>query len=65
LDIYKSIVDSLNFIWPRLSSGGIIVFDDYGFPTCPGAREAVDDFFSGKSAIPLRLHTGQAIVFKK
>ncbi len=64
LDIYKSILDSLNFIWPRLTNGGFIVFDDYGAPTCPGARAAVDEFFAGKSAIPLCLPTGQAVVFK-
>ena len=64
VDIYKSILDSLNFIWPRLSRGGFIVFDDYGFPSCPGARVAVDEFFVGKSSIPLCLPTGQAIIFK-
>lgn len=64
VDIYKSIIDCLNFIWPRLAVGGFMVFDDYGFPTCPGARKAVDDFFSGKPAVPLCLPTGQAIVFK-
>src|SRR5438876_647734 len=37
VDIYQSILDSLNFIYPRMISGGFIVFDDYGFPTCPGA----------------------------
>jgi O-methyltransferase len=64
VDIYRSIIDSLEFIWPRLSSGGVIVFDDYGFPTCLGARQAVDDFFQDKSAVPLCLHTGQAIATK-
>jgi O-methyltransferase len=64
VDIYKSIIDSLNFVWPRLSVGGVIVFDDYGFPTCPGALQAVDEFFHDKSAVPLCLQTGQAIVFK-
>jgi O-methyltransferase len=64
VDIYKSIIDSLKFVWPRLSVGGVIVFDDYGFPSCVSARQAVDDFFRDKSAIPLCLHTGQAIVFK-
>jgi O-methyltransferase len=64
LDIYKSIMDSLAYVWPRLSVGGVIVFDDYGFPTCPGAREAVDDFFRSTSSTPLCLQTGQAIVFK-
>ena len=64
VDIYKSIIDSLEFVWPRLSVGGVIVFDDYGFPSCPGALQAVDEFFQNKSAVPLCLHTGQAIVFK-
>jgi O-methyltransferase len=64
VDIYKSIFDCLNFIWPRLSLGGFIVFDDYGFPSCPGARAAVDKFFYGQKCIPLCLPTGQAVVFK-
>jgi O-methyltransferase len=64
VDIYKSILDCLEFIWPRLSSGGFIVFDDYGFPSCPGALQAVDEFFSATTAFPLCLPTGQAVVFK-
>lgn len=64
VDIYQSIIDCLDFVWPRLAVGGFIVFDDYGFPTCPGARSAVDEFFTGKSAVPLCLPTGQAVVFK-
>lgn len=64
LDIYKSIIDSMEFIWPRLSVGGFVVFDDYGFPSCPGARMAVDEFFASQKAVPLCLQTGQAVVFK-
>jgi O-methyltransferase len=64
VDVYRSILDCLGFIWPRLSFGGFIVFDDYGFPTCPGARAAVDEFFTGKRCVPLCLPTGQAVVFK-
>jgi len=64
VDIHRSILDSLQFVWPRLSVGGFIVFDDYGFPSCPGARFAVDEFFSGEASVPLCLHTGQAVVFK-
>jgi O-methyltransferase len=64
VDIYKSIMDCLDFIWPRLSPGGVIVFDDYEFPTCPGARQALDTFFAPKQEVPLCLATGQAIVFK-
>ena len=62
--VYFSIRDSLDFIWPRLSRGGFIVFDDYGFATCPGARQAVDEFFAPLPIRPLSLPTGQAVVFK-
>jgi O-methyltransferase len=64
VDIYQSIIDSIEFIWPRLTSGGFVVFDDYGFASCPGARQAVDEFFARTSTQPLCLATGQAIVFK-
>ena len=64
VDIYKSIMDCMHFIWPRLSSGGFVVFDDYGFPSCPGALQAVDEFFANTKARPLCLPTGQAVVFK-
>lgn len=64
VDIHQSIIDSLLFIWPRLSSGGFIVFDDYGFPSCPGARAAVDEFFQSQPSVPLCLSTGQAMIFK-
>ena len=64
VDIYRSVINSLEFIWPRLSSGGFIVLDDYGFPSCPGALQAVDEFFARTPTRPLCLHTGQAVVFK-
>jgi O-methyltransferase len=64
VDIYRSIRDCLGFIWPRLTLGGFIVFDDYGLPTCPGARAAVDEFFADEDCVPLCLSTGQAVVFK-
>jgi O-methyltransferase len=64
VDIYKSIYDCLKFIWPRLTVGGVIVCDDYGLITCPGARAAVDDFFATEVCVPLCLSTGQAVIFK-
>jgi O-methyltransferase len=41
-----------------------MVFDDYGFPTCPGARKAVDEFFANKPETPIVLDTGQAIAIR-
>lgn len=46
VDIYRSTVSCLEFFWPRLSDGGIIVVDDYGFVACQGAKQAVDTFIN-------------------
>jgi O-methyltransferase len=64
VDIYRSILDCCEFIYPRLNAGGVMVFDDYGFPTCPGARKAVDEFFANKPETPIVLDTGQAIAIR-
>jgi O-methyltransferase len=63
VDIYQSVLDCCEFCYPRMARGGFMVFDDYGFPTCPGARKAVDQFFQLKPEVPLYIPTGQAIVF--
>lgn len=62
VDIYQAVRDCCDFIYPRLLPGGFMIFDDYGFPSCPGARQAVDEFFSGKPEVPWVLPTGQAVV---
>lgn len=64
LDLYGPTKAVLEDVWPRLSPGGFVVADDYGFSGCPGAKEAVDGFFAGKEAVPVPLGTGQAVVFK-
>jgi len=64
VDIYQSAADCCAFIYPRLCGGGFMVFDDYGFPTCAGARAAVDQFFAGKPERVVVLPTGQAFVTK-
>ena len=64
MDIYSAIMTACEFIFPRLCAGGFMVFDDYGFSSCPGARMAVDEFFRNLDSVPLVLPTGQAIVFK-
>lgn len=43
-DYYQSTLDALQFIWPRMPVGGIIVFDDYLWPPCPGVVKAIADF---------------------
>lgn len=64
VDIFRSVQDCCEFIYPRLVPGGFMVFDDYGFESCPGTRRAVDDYFVHRPEFPLVLPTGQALVFK-
>lgn len=64
VDIHRSVMDCCEFIYPRLVAGGFMVFDDYGFPSCAGARKAVDEYFAQRPEVPLILPTGQAVVFK-
>lgn len=63
-DIYTSVRDSCEFFYGRLESGGILLFDDYGQLTCPGARIAVDEFCSAHRMRPIYLTTGQCLVIR-
>jgi hypothetical protein len=40
-DMYQSTMEALQNLYPKLSSGGYCIIDDYGIETC---REAVTDF---------------------
>jgi hypothetical protein len=64
VDLYHPTRDSLEFFWPRLTLGGIVVCDDYGFATCPGAKQALDEFFDKRAAGIMEVSTGQALVVK-
>lgn len=63
-DIYESVLQCCSFFYPRMQPGGVLVYDDYGFPSCPGAKMAVDSFFADRPEHPVYLPTGQAVVFK-
>jgi hypothetical protein len=64
VDLYQPTHDSVEFFYPRLVPGGMLLLDDYGFAICPGAREAVDAYFVGKPEPVLEIPTGQGLVFK-
>jgi O-methyltransferase len=64
VDLYQSALDCIEFVYPRLVPGGILVFDDYGFPSCTRAREATDQAFAARREKPIYLPTGQALVIK-
>lgn len=64
VDLYQSTLDCCEFFYPRLQPGGVMVFDDHGFPGCRGMRLAVAEFFGDKPEAPLALSTGQALFTK-
>jgi hypothetical protein len=46
VDLYEPTLGSLQFFYPRMSPGAVIVVDDYGSATYPGAKIAVDEFLA-------------------
>jgi len=47
-DMYSSYKECLEFFYPRLTSSGVLLLDEYNDPAWPGCNKAVDDFLSGK-----------------
>jgi O-methyltransferase len=67
VDIYLSVLACCRFFYPRLASGGVMIFDDYGRVSCPGAKAAVDEFFAGRAEHPIysgHSHSAQAFILK-
>jgi hypothetical protein len=64
VDLYQPTLDSVRFFYDRLSTGGILVCDDYGFLTCPGATEAIDEFLADKPEKMLGLPGGGGFFIK-
>jgi len=62
VDLFEPTRDALEFFYPRMVAGGLIVCDDYGFETCPGARLAMDAFFAERPEPIVHLPTGQGFV---
>ena len=64
VDIYEPIHGSIQYFYPRLVPGGLIIFDDYGSLKWPGAKKAVDEYCEANNIPLLRLATGQSVVWK-
>lgn len=65
VDLYKPTFECIKFFYPRMTIGGVIVFDDYGFENCLGAYRAANEFFEDKPERIIHLPTGQGVVIKK
>jgi hypothetical protein len=48
IGIYQAYKECLEFFYPRMNPGGIILVNDYNDPPWPGCNKAVDEFLSDK-----------------
>lgn len=64
VDLYQPTLDSLAFCYSRMVPGGVIVCDDYGFNTCPGATTACNEFLADKPEKMLALCSGAGFLIK-
>jgi hypothetical protein len=55
---------ALSFIWDKIVKGGIIVFDDYGFPGHDPQKAAHDKFAQERDCLIYSCPTGQGILIK-
>jgi len=57
-------IAALEYFWDKLAAGGVVLFDDYGWPGYEDTRDMILEWFNGKDGSILPLPTGQAIIFK-
>jgi len=65
VDLYEPTKDSIAFFYDRLNPGGVMLLDDYGFSSCPGAKLAADQFFTSKQEKIVMLPSGQALIVRR
>ena len=65
VDVYRSARDVLEWVWPRLSPGGVVAFDDYGFPACPGVTKLVDEQRMRDDRLVVHNLNGHGLVVKR
>jgi O-methyltransferase len=64
VDLEQPTYDSIAFFYPRMSAGAVMILDDHGYDTCPGARKAALDYMADKPEPVLDLATGQGLIVR-
>jgi hypothetical protein len=64
-DLYNPILAGLEFFYPKLVAGGIILVHDYYADTCPGATKAVDEFCRKNNIVPKPIGDTLSILISK
>lgn len=64
VDLYEPTRDAIEFFYPRLNDGAILVVDDFGFTSCPGATHAVDEVLASFPEKMIALPDGGGFLIK-
>jgi O-methyltransferase len=64
VDVYESARDVLDWIWPRLLIGGIVVFDDYGNRNTDGITHLVNERYGQPGSLIVHNLNGHAVMVK-
>jgi O-methyltransferase len=66
VDLCEPTRDSIEFFYPRMVPGGVMVFDDYGSEIqSPGAAKAIDGFMAERPEPLIKAPTAQAFLIKR
>jgi O-methyltransferase len=57
-------IGAMEYFWPKMVQGGVIILDDYGFNKHINQKLAFDKFAEREQVQILALPTGQGIIFK-
>lgn len=64
VDVYQSGLDVLNWVWPRLEVGGVVVFDDFGFASTRGIAKLVHETENAPDRVCVQNLNGHAVFVK-
>ena len=65
VDVYQSAKDVFEWVWPRLAPQGIVIFDDYGCPACPGVTRFVNEQRLHEDRFVIHNLNGHGLVVKR
>lgn len=65
LNSSKPTLAVLEFFYPHLVPGSVILLDDYGWDAYEDTKNTIESFFADKDGLLMKLPTAQAIYFHK
>jgi O-methyltransferase len=65
VDVYQSAKDIVEWSFGRIVTGGIIVFDDYGFSTCSGITKLCEEYETDDRFLFLHNWNGHCVLVKR